>query len=50
MRYHIAVALDRLDKPAEARRELEKALRNGGGFPGASEAQALLQKLTKAAQ
>lgn len=46
VRYHLAVALDRLGRSAEARRELKKALRTGGDFDGAADARALLRRLS----
>ena len=45
VRYHLAVALARLDRVAEARDHLRAALLAGGAFAERSEAQALLQSL-----
>lgn len=49
IRYHLAVALERLGRRDEARGELERALAADPDFDGADEARALLQKLSAAA-
>ena len=45
LHYHVAVALSRLGRPAEARAEVEAALRSDGSFAEASEARRLLRGL-----
>lgn len=45
VRYHLAVALDRLGRAEEARRELEAVVESGKDFDGAADARALLKKL-----
>ncbi len=50
VRYHLAVALNRLGRTEEARRELEGALAANRPFDGAEDARALLKKLKAAAQ
>ncbi len=50
VRYHLAVALSRLGRAGEARRELEGALAAGRPFDGADDARALLKELSAAAQ
>jgi len=48
VRYHLAVALARLGRTEEARRELESALGQGRPFNGADDARALLRRLSAA--
>lgn len=45
IRYHIAVALDRLQRKQEAIQELEQALKSNQTFNGIEQAKALLEKL-----
>lgn len=45
VRYHLAVALHALDRPDEAREQLEAALASGAGFNEEAAARNLLQKL-----
>ncbi|QPK61883.1 PEP-CTERM system TPR-repeat protein PrsT [Methylomonas sp. LL1] len=45
IRYHIAVALDQLQRKEEARQELEQALKLNIPFTGIEQARALLEKL-----
>jgi len=47
IRYHIGVALARLGREEEARRELEEALAGGDDFDGADDARALLAELSE---
>lgn len=44
--YHIAVALERLGRSDQARRELEELFEAGGDFENAAEARALLDRLS----
>ena len=44
--YHLALALHALDRDAEARRELERALGSGRDFPDRAAAEDLLRKLS----
>lgn len=45
IRYHIAVALDKLDRKEEAKQELEQVLKSNEPFNGLEQAKALLEKL-----
>jgi putative PEP-CTERM system TPR-repeat lipoprotein len=45
IRYHLGAALAKSDRPAEARRELERLLRDHPDFPEAEQARALLAEL-----
>lgn len=47
IRYHIAVALDRLQRQQEAKLELELALKTHQPFNGIEQAKALLEKLSR---
>lgn len=47
IRYHLAAALSKSGRKAEAREELGAALRSGGSFPGIGEARKLLSELGK---
>ncbi|MCQ8127728.1 XrtA/PEP-CTERM system TPR-repeat protein PrsT [Methylomonas rivi] len=46
IRYHIAVALDKLGRKDEAKQELEEALKTHPSFNGLEQAKALLEKLS----
>lgn len=46
IRYHIALALSRLNRDGEARDLLEKLLRSSAGFSGEAEAKSLLARLS----
>ncbi|MCZ6894042.1 MAG: PEP-CTERM system TPR-repeat protein PrsT [Gammaproteobacteria bacterium] len=46
IQYHLGVALARLGRDSEAKRQLEKALRRGHDFDGDDEARALLENLS----
>ncbi len=46
IRYHLAAALERLGRPAEARQELDQALTGNTGFPGIEDAKKLRQRLS----
>lgn len=46
IRYHIAVALDKLGRKDEAKQELEEALKTDPSFNGLEQAKALLEKLS----
>ncbi len=45
VRYHLAAALERLGRPAEARQELDQALTGSASFPGIEDARKLHQRL-----
>ena len=45
IRYHLAAALERLGRPAEARQELDQALTGNTSFPGIEDAKKLHQRL-----
>ncbi len=45
--YHLGVALQRLGRAAEARRQLEQALAAGQDFPGSEDARRLLESLRR---
>ncbi|WP_020482475.1 XrtA/PEP-CTERM system TPR-repeat protein PrsT [Methylomonas sp. MK1] len=47
IRYHIAFALDQLQRKEEAKQELEKALNANSNFPGIDQAKSLMEKLKK---
>lgn len=47
IRYHIAFALDQLQRKEEAKQELDKALKANTYFPGIDQAKALMEKLKK---
>ncbi len=49
IRYHIAVALSRMNRAREARRELDAALHGEVNFPSAAAARTLLQQLSRVA-
>ncbi len=47
IRYHIAVALEKLDRKTEAKQELTEALKSSEAFNGREDAQVLLNKLNR---
>jgi Flp pilus assembly protein TadD len=47
IRYHIAVALDKLGRKDEAKQELEQALSSNSPFSGIEHAKALSEKLSQ---
>jgi hypothetical protein len=47
IQYHVAVALGRAGRPADARAVLEKLLSSGGSFSSRADAQKLLDELKR---